>query len=92
MEQINEYDKILLSVLTLLFGGIFAMIMRLAYKINAHQRVLDQLSGQLTNLPAAAELVVRKIIEGHEERELEKFDQIQAKLENVRLEVVSLKK
>ncbi len=89
-DVINEYDKILIGVLVLIFGGLFTMVMRHAAKLAAHQRVLDRISGQLETLPSTAELVVRKIIEGHELREDEKFGVISEKLDYVRGELIGL--
>lgn len=79
----SEEFKILVSILTLLFASVFAMIMKQVSKTNAHQLMISQLQGRLDGVEARTELAVRKVLESHEEKEDKKFDHILDKLEEV---------
>ena len=86
----SEDVKILIGIITLTFGGLFSMLMRHAGKLGRHQDLISQLQGRFDGVESRTELAVRKVLEGHEDRETVKFQTLHDKMEQVRIEVAKL--
>jgi hypothetical protein len=83
---------VVIGTFVVICGGLFGMLMRHSARIQAHANLISQLQGRLDGIEARTELAVRKVLEGHEEREMKKFDVVNNKLNKMLVSLATLAK